>query len=74
MIELDDWGYPMLRPGPIPNVLAGHAQMAVDTCPVLALRLVAVARATMAPAAVAPTPNATAGGVRAGGPARAGNR
>jgi ferredoxin len=50
MIELDDWGYPIIRPGPVPTVLLDHARRAVDTCPVLALRLVAVARATMAPA------------------------
>jgi ferredoxin len=69
MIVLDDWGYPILRPEPVPVALLGHARMAVDTCPVLALRLVAVARATMAPAV-----NAPAAAVRAGGPARATNR
>ena len=69
MIALDDWGYPIIRPGPVPTSLVGHARMAVDTCPVLALRLVAVARATMAPAV-----NAPAAAVRAGGPARATNR
>ncbi len=65
MIALDDWGYPIIRPGPVPDALLGHARMAVDTCPVLALRLVAVARATMAPAT-----NAGSAAVRAGGPAR----
>jgi ferredoxin len=40
MIDLDDWGYPILRPGAIPEDLLPHARMAVDTCPVLALRLV----------------------------------
>jgi ferredoxin len=76
MIALDDWGYPILRPGPVPTDLLGHARMAVDTCPVLALRLVAVARATMAPALNtpaannAPAANAPAAAVRAGGPAR----
>ncbi len=54
MIALDDWGYPIIRPGPVPAVLLEHAQRAADTCPVLALRLVAAARATMAPAANAP--------------------
>lgn len=39
-IELDDWGYPILRPGVIPNGLLPHARRAVDVCPVLALRLV----------------------------------
>ena len=47
MIELDDWGYPILRPGAIPEDLLAHARMAVDTCPVLALRLVEAPRATM---------------------------
>ena len=47
--------------------------MAVDTCPVLALRLVAVARATMAPATDGRR-DASAAAVRAGGPARAPNR
>ncbi len=69
MIALDDWGYPIIRPGPIPAALLGHARMAVDTCPVLALRLVAVARATMAPAV-----NAPATAVRAGSPVRVTNR
>lgn len=69
MIALDDWGYPIIRPGPVPTALLGHARMAVDTCPVLALRLVAVARATMAPAV-----NAPAAAVRASGPAHATNR
>jgi ferredoxin len=39
-IELDDWGYPIMRPDAIPAELIGHAQRAVDVCPVLALRLV----------------------------------
>ena len=74
LIVLDDWGYPILRPGPVPAALLGHARMAVDTCPVLALRLVAVARATMAPATNAPATSAPAAAVRAGGPARSTNR
>ena len=40
MIDLDDWGYPIIRPGAIPEHLMPHARMAVDTCPVLALRLI----------------------------------
>lgn len=39
MIALDDWGYPMVRSGPVPSHLIEHAQRAVDVCPVLALRL-----------------------------------
>ncbi len=50
MIRLDEWGYPIIDPGPVPDHLLGHARMAVDTCPVLALRLAAVRRATISPA------------------------
>jgi ferredoxin len=39
LIRLDDWGYPIIAPGPIPARLAPIAQRAVDTCPVLALAL-----------------------------------
>lgn len=39
LIELDDWGYPILRDGPVPLALEGHARRAVVDCPVLALRL-----------------------------------
>jgi ferredoxin len=38
-IELDEWGYPIVRPGALPDDLLGHARRAVDVCPVLALRL-----------------------------------
>lgn len=39
LIRLDDWGYPIIAPGPIPERLASIAERAVDTCPVLALAL-----------------------------------
>ena len=39
LIRLDDWGYPIIAPGPIPHHLAPLAQRAVATCPVLALAL-----------------------------------
>jgi ferredoxin len=39
-IELDDWGYPILRQGVIPEGLVPLARRAVEVCPVLALRLV----------------------------------
>ncbi|HET9849594.1 MAG TPA: ferredoxin [Candidatus Dormibacteraeota bacterium] len=45
MIRLDDWGYPLVKKGPVPVALAGHAHSAVDACPVLALRLVQRTRA-----------------------------
>jgi ferredoxin len=50
LITLDEWGYPIVRQAPVPDALLGHARAAVDACPVLALRLVAAARATMRPA------------------------
>jgi ferredoxin len=39
MIQLDDWGYPMISPQPIPPELETHARRAVATCPTLALRI-----------------------------------
>ena len=39
LISLDDWGYPIVKKGPVPDHLAELAQRAVDDCPVLALRL-----------------------------------
>jgi ferredoxin len=39
LIELDDWGYPILRDAPVPAALEGYARRAVVDCPVLALRL-----------------------------------
>ena len=39
MISLDEWGYPILAPEPVPPELTGHARRAVSACPVLALRL-----------------------------------
>ncbi len=46
MIELDDWGYPIIRAGAIPASVLPHARRAVSGCPTLALRLqrLAVAR------------------------------
>jgi ferredoxin len=38
-VTLDDWGYPVIEPGPIPDHLLPQARRAVDLCPVLALRL-----------------------------------
>lgn len=39
LIRLDDWGYPIIAPGPVPEHLMSHAQKAVASCPVLALAL-----------------------------------
>jgi ferredoxin len=38
-ILLDDWGYPIVTPGPIPSELLAHARRAVVACPSLALML-----------------------------------
>ena len=38
-IRLDDWGYPIIEPGAIPEHLLPHARRAVAACPLLALRL-----------------------------------
>ncbi len=43
LIDLDDWGYPILAAQPVPEYLADHARRAVARCPVLALRLNVVA-------------------------------
>lgn len=47
LIELDDWGYPIVAAGSVPHALLDHARRAVAVCPVLALKLRAVPRATM---------------------------
>ncbi|HEY6500211.1 MAG TPA: ferredoxin [Streptosporangiaceae bacterium] len=39
MISLDEWGYPLLDPRPVPPALERQARRAVNGCPVLALRL-----------------------------------
>ena len=60
-IELDDWGYPILRPGTIPAELQAIARQAVEVCPVLALRLVAATSPEHARAAErVPAPRALA--------------
>jgi ferredoxin len=38
-ITLDDWGYPIIDPRPIPRQLERHARRAVAECPALALML-----------------------------------
>jgi ferredoxin len=62
LIELDDWGYPIVRDAAVPEDLADHARRAVAACPVLALRLRAVPRATMPAPAVGQVPASTSGG------------
>jgi ferredoxin len=44
LISLDDWGYPIVKRGSVPDHLAELARRAVDVCPVLALRLAHASR------------------------------
>lgn len=46
VIRLDDWGFPIVASGPVPESLLPLAQRAVDSCPVLALSLKRAAMAT----------------------------
>lgn len=39
LIELDEWGFPMLRADAVGPDLLPHARRAVSACPTLALRL-----------------------------------
>lgn len=39
LIRLDDWGYPIIAAGPIPDHLLPLAQRATEDCPILALAL-----------------------------------
>jgi ferredoxin len=39
LISLDEWGYPLLDPEPVPDDLMVHARRAVADCPTLALML-----------------------------------
>jgi ferredoxin len=38
-IRLDDWGYPIISPDPVPPELEAHARRAAAACPTLALKL-----------------------------------
>ena len=39
LVQLDDWGYPIIRADPIPPELESHVKRAVEACPTLALLL-----------------------------------
>jgi ferredoxin len=39
LLELDEWGYPIVRSSDVPDVLLAHARRAIEACPVLAIRL-----------------------------------
>jgi ferredoxin len=45
-VEIDDWGYPILRDLPDDPELLEHARRAVRACPALALRLSASSQPT----------------------------
>jgi len=51
-IRLDDWGYPIVDPEPIPRHLAAHAKRAISACPTLALAFARTGR----PASLAERP------------------
>ncbi len=40
VIDLDEWGYPIIRPGPIAECELKDAKRAVGACPMSALSLV----------------------------------
>jgi ferredoxin len=42
LITLDDWGYPIIAEGTVPQDLEGIAQATVEICPKMALRLESV--------------------------------
>jgi ferredoxin len=44
MIQLDDWGYPILAGSQVPSSLLQHARRAAAACPVLALKVAAAER------------------------------
>jgi ferredoxin len=39
VITLDEWGYPVIDPGPLPEEMLADARRAASACPMLALRL-----------------------------------
>lgn len=59
IVELDEWGYPVIAPGPVPPALRRYAQRAVSSCPTLALRLVPYTDAPQAPVISAAQPTVT---------------
>lgn len=46
LIDLDDWRYPIVDPGPVSRERVHDAQRAVDCCPMKALRLVPLTAGT----------------------------
>jgi ferredoxin len=46
VITLDEWGYPVIAPDPLPEAMLADARRAASACPMLALRLEAAAGVT----------------------------
>jgi ferredoxin len=46
VITLDEWGYPVIDPGALPEAVLADARRAASACPMLALRLEAAAAVT----------------------------
>jgi ferredoxin len=46
LIALDEWGYPIIDPTPVPPALDLEARRTVAACPALALKLVRSEKAT----------------------------
>jgi ferredoxin len=46
VIALDEWGYPVIEPGALPEAVLADARRAASACPMLALRLEAAATVT----------------------------
>jgi ferredoxin len=42
LIAVDEWGYPIVGPGPVPAKLEREARRAVSACPALALKIARV--------------------------------
>ena len=42
LIAVDEWGYPIVDPAPVPAALKRDARRAVAACPALALRIARV--------------------------------
>jgi ferredoxin len=39
LVDVDDWGYPVVNREEVPSSLRAHARRAASACPALALRL-----------------------------------
>jgi ferredoxin len=39
LVSVDEWGYPIIEPGPVPPTLDREARRAAAACPALALKL-----------------------------------